>query len=105
MNLNNDTSNQRNIPNLSDENLSPSDQLVQRMLQDADFSDQKDDSEEEWCCLCNDDAIIKCSDCDDDLYCKRCFKYILLKYFVQFKLIFLDKHTAPVNINFIKNQF
>jgi len=27
-----------------------------------------------WCCICNDDGHVKCKDCDDDVYCSRCFK-------------------------------
>lgn len=27
-----------------------------------------------WCCICNDDAAVKCLGCDGDLFCSRCWR-------------------------------
>lgn len=33
-----------------------------------------DEDIESWCCICNEDATIKCLGCDGDLYCRQCWK-------------------------------
>lgn len=36
-----------------------------------------DDTDElPWCAICNEDAIVRCLDCDGDLFCAACFKEI-----------------------------
>ncbi|XP_063452625.1 abscission/NoCut checkpoint regulator isoform X2 [Pan paniscus] len=50
---------------------------IQRVLQQAQDVDPRPEAEEEelpWCCICNEDATLRCAGCDGDLFCARCFR-------------------------------
>lgn len=59
--------------------IDPADALMKKLLQEAEISQkqkaQEEEEEDTWCCLCNDDATLKCLDCEDDPFCTRCYKY------------------------------
>lgn len=35
------------------------------------YTDEDIDS---WCCICNEDGEVKCVDCDNDIYCQKCWR-------------------------------
>ena len=51
------------------------DLALMQNVSDSD-SEMSTEAKEElpWCHLCNDDAQLRCTDCDGDLYCRRCWK-------------------------------
>jgi hypothetical protein len=33
-----------------------------------------DEDVSSWCCICNEDGTVRCSGCDDDVYCEACWR-------------------------------
>ncbi|KAG9658043.1 hypothetical protein KCU95_g12213, partial [Aureobasidium melanogenum] len=40
----------------------------------SDLPKYTDEDMESWCCICNEDATVKCMGCDGDLYCQECWR-------------------------------
>ncbi|XP_074250183.1 abscission/NoCut checkpoint regulator isoform X1 [Saimiri boliviensis] len=47
---------------------------VEPEAQDADPRPEAEEEELPWCCICNEDASLRCAGCDGDLFCARCFR-------------------------------
>ncbi|KAI9811360.1 MAG: hypothetical protein M1827_005520 [Pycnora praestabilis] len=52
----------------------PSSKPIKVTTQKKKSSQFTDEEIETWCCICNDDATVRCLGCDGDLYCRGCWR-------------------------------
>jgi hypothetical protein len=46
---------------------------IQKSVRKSNLPKYTDEDMESWCCICNEDATVKCIGCDGDLYCQECW--------------------------------
>lgn len=51
----------------------PSEKPKASSYRETQASRDTDDDPDRWCCICNEDAVVACTGCDDDLYCQACW--------------------------------
>lgn len=58
------------------ETTSMNNSFEEELIADIPKPPNVEDIEEElpWCAICNEDATLRCKDCDGQLYCGRCYK-------------------------------
>lgn len=46
---------------------------IQKSVRKSNLPTYTDEDIDSWCCICNEDATVKCLGCDGDLYCGECW--------------------------------
>lgn len=78
----------RNLAKMCADSEEEADRMVEKLLHEATLPEitgvpevaddvpqiEVDDGNLTWCVICNEDAGLKCCDCDGDLYCFECFR-------------------------------
>jgi hypothetical protein len=55
-------------------NLPPTPTTILSRLRKGKSSTFSNDDISSWCCICNEDGTVRCSGCDDDIYCESCWR-------------------------------
>ncbi|OTF73365.1 hypothetical protein BLA29_004921 [Euroglyphus maynei] len=50
------------------------DEIPDVIADDNDSDEVVNDDDVDWCTTCNEDGVLRCIDCDMDIYCRDCFR-------------------------------
>lgn len=62
------------FPSAPSHYVAPSHHVVSAVAPALRQKGGQDEDMSRWCCICNDDAVLWCVDCENEPYCARCFK-------------------------------